>query len=1020
MENSHRISWLRRIRNAIAVIVAMALAVPTALDATPAAATGDVPGPVPQVRYVSNGPGTVTIEWDVPWTDGGSSITDYRIDVRRTGGVWQSMEDGVSTEARATITGLNAGADYDVRVAARNATGDGPATVLGAVTNLTVSNGDICAMTMNRTTWCSSRRPSDGSVTYFQYPFTDDASRTVVNDIVDSEGVCSLSRSAGVLCSSIWKNRHGDLGQGLIDGPIATFRVPGLPTSLVSIASTSHRNCALDTSRNLWCWGMWSGTRDILSPTVVKTGVVQFEGQCARLWDGTVSCLDANGEWRNGTGFPVIRELAQSDGRGPGRGCGITDSGAVICFDTIAGSFLEQPGWDDAIAVTSGSARCALMPDGAVACYSSNSNGELGNGTRTSGYGTANLPEPAISLASNIEVPFGGYPGNHYSYVCAVGVSGTVYCWGSTNTIFVTGLASSTIPLAIRYQPTAETVTPMATPLAVEGLRQVARATRSVTVEWNPLAASSQRPLDGYLVEFSVDDGATWDSQNVDRRTTQWTSPALPLGSTLLVRVTGINAAGVGQYSAHVSATTTQAPSRPGELREVSHTVNSAVVTWSPSSGDDEPVTGYELQWSSDGETWHDAAASARETTATLTGLPSGSAIEVRIRAINAAGQSAYSDTAVIATSGFGAQTVSVVDSFGDAVYGGRITWATSTGSFESARDYGLTVDGTVTFPVAPAGEVDVQLSNVVVGGGATVSWSTVAMFGQGRSPRIELPAEPSRSSHTVRVTLPNGLPVMGATVSVSSLEGRAEVDGAEFTTPSVVTEGVTNEFGEVTLSGYSDESTEVQVEYNDGVLIQRLDGLLGLGDAEFQFQEMPWIETPDVITEEDTTTLVSIPVVSSTPSATVSVKAPVAAPQKCAGKRLSARTGSDGRATLKVCASASGRFTITGKGAVSTGVVNIHLRDSAALAVRNMTAVSPKHGTIAVAWNAPAWNGGRSIAAYRVTLTKPDGTQITKRVTTNRASFAGVKGAKTYRVSVVPITSVGEGARVTRKVPAA
>jgi titin len=485
-----------------------------------------------------------------------------------------------------------------------------------------------------------------------------------------------------------------------------------------------------------------------------------------------------------------------------------------------------------------------------------------------------------------------------------------------------------------------------------------------------------------------------------------------------VVQVAAFNEAARGPWSAAITASTTTPPARPTTLRQISRTGTTAVIGWTRASDEDEPITGYRIQWASDGYTWHDVIAGATDSSATIQGLPIASAIDIRVRAENAAGVSSWTTPLLVATSGMNAQSVVVADSYGSPVIGGRVTWVTPNGAFQSAVDYGLTSNGSVTFPIAPAGQVNLVLTGVLLPGGATADYSTTALFGAGRTPTVRFPAEPSRSQHVVRVTLPNGMPVMGATVTSTELDQTATVDGVTFTTPAVVSNGITNEFGEVYLVGYSNSSTTVNIEYNDGVLIQRLSSPLGRADADFQFEEMPWIDSTIDTTTASVGKLVSIPVTVDSSAATVRVVAPAGAAQTCRGRVLSARVNAAGRATLKVCASASGKYVLVGTGAVSTGAVQLNVLGTKSLGVRNAVAVSRTHATATVTWTAPAFTGGKPITGYTVKLISPAGATISKVVRGTTATFTGLRGATKYTVKIIPTTKLGNGVTVTRTVP--
>ena len=1019
MDKNAHLTWSRRARIAWTLIVAAVLMIPTGLSSAPAAAAGNAPGPIPSISLVSRGANSATVSWEAPWTDGGSPIIDYGIEIRVVGGEWARVDEDVSLTQTAVVGGMQHDTDFNIRVFAINANGDGPATVYGAMSTLISNNEDLCGATPGQPLSCFTHSKSLRTVTYYDYPTPSAATRHAVSDIIDMEGLCYLSRSVGVICSSEWNNRHGELGQGLTGGPIAHFRVP-VPTdsTIVSITSDSQRNCALDSARQLWCWGMSrddaGSQQPLLSPTIVKTGVVQYEGACARLWDDTVECLNADFKWTSIPGMTPIVELATKHGSS-WNGCGMTSDRKVLCFNTVDKTWSERADWQGAVDMVqgSGSPTCVLLETGAVKCFAgSNYRGELGDGNRgLGGYATVRLPEPVIALSTNKRV----WITNHLTYTCAVGVSSAVYCWGEFPHGYSTGLGISTVPLEVAGGG-ALAVRPYSAPSSVAGLTQSSRTASTASISWGA-ATSPDTPVIGHAVRWSNDGGASWvlDSVGTIR---SWTSTTLEPNSTIVVQVAAFNEAGRGPWSAAIPASTTTPPARPTLPRQISRNATSAVIGWTRSSDEDEPITGYRIQWASDGYTWHDVIAGAMDSSATIQGLPIASAIEIRVRAENAAGVSSWTTPLLVATSGMNAQRVTVTDSYGSPVVGGRVTWVTSNGAFQSAVDYGLTSDGSVTFPIAPAGQVNLALTGVLLPGGATADYATTALFGAGRTPTVRFPAEPSRSQHVVRVTLPNGMPVMGATVTSTQLDQSATVDGVTFTTPAVISSGITNEFGEVYLVGYSNSSTTVNIEYNDGVLIQRLSGPLGRADADFQFEEMPWIDSTIDTTTASVGQLVSIPVTAESSAATVRIVAPARAAQTCRGRVLSARVNAAGQATLKVCASASGKYALVGTGAVSTGAVQVNVRGTKSLGVRNVVAVSRSHATATVTWSAPAFTGGKPITGYTVKIVSPTGATMSKVVTGTTATFTGLRGATKYTVSIIPSTKLGKGVTVTRTVP--
>ena len=89
-----------------------------------------------QVGTVTITPGTDTtaLSWSAP-SDGGSSITDYIIQISPDGTTWNVFSDGTSTATTATVTGLPKGTAYHFKVAAVNSVGTGSYSSSGSGTS---------------------------------------------------------------------------------------------------------------------------------------------------------------------------------------------------------------------------------------------------------------------------------------------------------------------------------------------------------------------------------------------------------------------------------------------------------------------------------------------------------------------------------------------------------------------------------------------------------------------------------------------------------------------------------------------------------------------------------------------------------------------------------------------------------------------------------------------------------------------------------------------------------------------
>ncbi|QQS22775.1 fibronectin type III domain-containing protein [bacterium] len=78
---------------------------------------------------------SVALSWTAPVSNGGSSITDYIIEYKESAAsTWSTFNDGTSTTASATVTGLSSGTAYNFRVKAANSNGAGNTTSVNSTT----------------------------------------------------------------------------------------------------------------------------------------------------------------------------------------------------------------------------------------------------------------------------------------------------------------------------------------------------------------------------------------------------------------------------------------------------------------------------------------------------------------------------------------------------------------------------------------------------------------------------------------------------------------------------------------------------------------------------------------------------------------------------------------------------------------------------------------------------------------------------------------------------------------------
>jgi alpha-tubulin suppressor-like RCC1 family protein len=316
---------------------------------------------------------------------------------------------------------------------------------------------------------------------------------------IGADHACVL-RGGKVKCWGL--NWRGELGTGVNTGPescagfacsTAPVAVTGLSAPVESVAAGGDDTCVLLEGGAVACWGtndsgqLGDGSAsgpdqcpDPCSTTpVVVSGLsgatavaTSGDDACAVLSSGAVECWGSNveGELGNGT-------IASGDPGGspvPTRVSGLTQATAVA----LGGGYA-----------------CALLLDGTIRCWGSNSSGQLGNGSTTD----STTPVPVSHITSATAVAAGAF------HTCALMADGTVECWGG-NYDGELGLGTSSGP------QTCSTSVPCATtPVKVPTLSRVTAIATGENDTCALLADGTVRCW-GWNLDGELGDGTTTDS----------------------------------------------------------------------------------------------------------------------------------------------------------------------------------------------------------------------------------------------------------------------------------------------------------------------------------------------------------------------------------------------------------------------------------------------------------------------------------------------------------------------------
>ncbi len=188
----------------ILAVTAIATSGGPASSAASATALAGAPN-APTALSASLGSNELLVSWTAPVDNGGSVITDYVIEYRISGTTqWVTYNDGTSSTASASVSGLIAGSTYELQVQAVNAAGNSAWAALGsaityyespaAVTNIQVT----AALQSLQVSWTAP--VSDGGsslIDYLIYTSTNNSTFTLVTDGVSTATSVTITGLAG-------------------------------------------------------------------------------------------------------------------------------------------------------------------------------------------------------------------------------------------------------------------------------------------------------------------------------------------------------------------------------------------------------------------------------------------------------------------------------------------------------------------------------------------------------------------------------------------------------------------------------------------------------------------------------------------------------------------------------------------------------------------------------------------------------------------------------------------------------
>jgi titin len=571
-----------------------------------------------QSLVATAGNGQVVLGWSPPLSNGGAAVSDYVVQYRldTPTAVWTTFSDGTSAVTGATVTGLANGTRYLFRVAAVNPVGIGsfveagpatPFTVPGSPTGVTGTVGDS-RVTLS---WTAPAATGGSPITDYliEYrvnaagstswtPFTrspSTATTAVVTPLVN--GVGYVFRVTAI-------NAAGPGVASAASTVLTPLTVPGAPTGVVATAGDGQAQLS-------WAPPASNGG----SP--ITDYVVEYKRLSDANWTTfTRSPSTTPGALVTGLTNGFNYQFRVTARNSQGLGAPSASSSGV----TVRG----LPGAPTGVTGTRGDSQVTVRWTAPASTGGAAITDYVVEYRRLRDSFWTQLVRPASTATSAVVTGL---------------VNGTNYAFRVTARNIV-GLGT----------PSAESagVTVYGMPSAPTGVVGVS-GDRQVSLTWAAPASNGGMAITNYIIEYRRASETTWTTLVRPASTaTSAVVPGLTNGFNYVFRVTAVNVAGNSSPSAQSAGVTPLAvPTAP---RSVTGTGRGGSVTlqWvAPTDIGGSPVTNYVIEYRVNltGTSWVTVSrAASTATSAVINGFTVRTGHLFRIAAVNAKGQSAWSE----------------------------------------------------------------------------------------------------------------------------------------------------------------------------------------------------------------------------------------------------------------------------------------------------------------------------------------------------------------------------------------
>ena len=175
--------------------------------------------------------------------------------------------------------------------------------------------------------------------------------------------------------------------------------------------------------------------------------------------------------------------------------------------------------------------------------------------------------------------------------------------------------------------------------------------TRTIELSWVASTTNVVDPTTGYRIDRSTDDGDSWVTANANTGNEKlyYTDTHNSLaGADVIYRVAGINDISMGQFSGNSTAVTPPVagaqPNAPTGLMATADGSTTINISWTAPARGASEITGYTVQYSSDGEQpWTNVNNQLLDAATTTDTVTAGTTRHYRVAATNSVGMGPYS-----------------------------------------------------------------------------------------------------------------------------------------------------------------------------------------------------------------------------------------------------------------------------------------------------------------------------------------------------------------------------------------